>query len=279
MGKKVNLHWTFLCVCLFLLAGQAVAEDWPAWRGPNRDGICRETGLLKEWPQEGPKLLWKVKGMGEGFSGPAVVGRQLYTMGNGNGKEWVVVRDAATGKPVWASATGKIRHGGGGYPGPRSTPTIDGQRLYTLGINGDLVCMDIRRGAIVWHHKLVEEFGGEIPQWGYSESVLVDGPWVLCTPGKDRLAKGDASSDIGRAIGRLVVTPQELAVLRPDTDDALLREIDILLYVPAGELDDRRVVGRIAHLGLPDDFAVRLVQREHGGLVFAGRAEDPRPID
>jgi outer membrane protein assembly factor BamB len=176
-----------VCLAAGWLAGSAAAEDWPGWRGPDRDGICKEKGLLKEWPPGGPKLLWKATSLGEGYSGPAVVGKVLYTMGNGNGKEWVVARDISQeGKQLWASAIGAIRHNGGGYPGPRATPTIDGDRLYTLGVNGDLVCMNLRNGQIVWGQNLVQGAGGAIPQWGYSESPLVDGTWVLCTPGGQR---------------------------------------------------------------------------------------------
>jgi len=162
----------------------AAANDWPSWRGPTRDGICRETGLLHEWPAEGPKMAWGTNSVGVGYSGPAVVGNLLYTMGNGNGKEWVVALDVTQGgKQVWASATGAIRHQGTGYPGPRSTPAVDGDRLYALGINGDLACMSTEDGSILWHHNLVNDFGGAIPKWGYSESVLIDGGLVLCTPG------------------------------------------------------------------------------------------------
>ena len=160
------------------------ADDWPSLRGPQRDGICRETGLLQEWNSGEPKLAWKTKGLGEGFSGPAVVGNVLYTMGNLKGKEWVFALDVSkAGRRLWASPIGPIRHKGGGFPGPRSTPTIDGDRLYTLGINGDLVCMDIHNGDIVWRRNLVADFGGGTPNWGYAESVLIDGRRLLCTPG------------------------------------------------------------------------------------------------
>lgn len=152
--------------------------------GPNRDGICRETGLLKEWPKEGPKLLWKAKGLGIGFSGPALVGNVLYIMGGIDNNECVLALDVSQGgKQLWNSVIGPIRNGGAGYPGPRSTPTIDGDRLYTLGIAGDLVCMDIKDGRILWHRDLVKDVSGGIPNWGYSESVLIDGPWLICTPG------------------------------------------------------------------------------------------------
>ena len=168
-------------------ANPSVADDWPSWRGPNRDGICAETGLLKEWPSGGPPLAWKVSGLGEGYSGPAIVGNLLYTMGNADGKEWVLALDwTKQGKKVWATPIGPVRHEGGGYPGPRSTPTIDGERLYTLGAAGDLVCLDAASGRRIWQRDLVREFGGQAPNWAYAESVLVDGPWVLCTPGGQR---------------------------------------------------------------------------------------------
>ena len=175
----------FLCPLVAIIAaGQALSADWPCYRGPYRDGICRETGLLKEWPEEGPKLLWKTQELGQGFSGPAIVGNMLYTMGERNGAEWVIAVDCAhEGQVVWATPIGPIRHSGGGQPGPRSTPAIHRGKVHALGINGDLVCLDAMTGAGVWRRNLVFDFGGKIPRWGYSESVLVDGRWVVCTPG------------------------------------------------------------------------------------------------
>ena len=172
---------------LMLRAPGLRADDWPVWRGPSRDGLCRETGLLKKWPAEGPKLLWKATGLGIGFSGPAIVGNVLYIMGGLNDNECVLALDVSQGgKQLWSSVIGPSRNNGSGYPGPRSTPTIDGDRLYALGIAGDLVCMDIKDGHIVWHADLVKDFDGGIPHWGYSESVLIDGPWLICTPGGRR---------------------------------------------------------------------------------------------
>jgi outer membrane protein assembly factor BamB len=169
---------------VFGAAHAAEAKDWPCWRGPYRDGICRETGLLRQWPEEGPKLLWKTQELGEGYSGPAIVGNMIYTMGQRNGREWVIALDGAKeGRVVWATPIGPIRHNGGGYPGPRSTPAVHRGKVYTLGINGDLMCVDAMDGHVVWRKSLVADFGGEVPQWGYSESVLIDGRWLLCTPG------------------------------------------------------------------------------------------------
>ncbi len=188
--KSPSLDGVFLGYGLVLVLGCcsfARADDWPAWRGPNRDGICRETGLLQHWPAQGPKLLWKAAGLGEGYSGPAVVGTRLYTMGDKDGQECVLALDVSRqGRQVWQSPIGPIRFRGNGYPGPRSTPTLDGHRLYTLGIAGDLVCMDARDGRLIWRHDLVKDFGGTRPNWGYAESVLLDGPWVVCTPGGRR---------------------------------------------------------------------------------------------
>lgn len=163
------------------------ADDWPQWRGPNRDGISKETGLLKSWPSDGPKLLWSVQGLGEGFSAPSVVGNVLLTMGNRDGQEFVLALDVEdAGKTLWATPIGAVRHSGSGYPGPRCTPTVDGTRVYALGLNGDLVCLELKTGELVWKRDLVGDFGGVTPRWGYSESVLVDGPWVLCTPGGEK---------------------------------------------------------------------------------------------
>jgi outer membrane protein assembly factor BamB len=174
-------------ICLFFLTTAAVrglADDWPAWRGLNRDGICMERGLLKQWPKAGPRLAWKATGLGEGYSGPSIVDGILYTMGNRQGDECVFALDTRSqGDVVWATPIGRVRHDGGGYPGPRSTPTVDGGRVYVLGCAGDLVCLDAKQGRPLWKRDLARDFGGQAPPWGYAESVLIDGPRLLCTPG------------------------------------------------------------------------------------------------
>jgi outer membrane protein assembly factor BamB len=192
---------SFFVLIVMLSAVGLRADDWPGFRGPNRDGVCREKGLLKEWPTDGPKLLWKVTGMGVGNSTPSVVGNVLYIVGEKDDQEWVMALDVSRGgKQIWTVSIGSIRNDGNGFPGPRATPTIDGDRLYTLGIAGDIVCMNVKDGRIVWHYDVVKDFGGKVPKWGYAESVLVDGPWVVCTPGgpKATIAAIDKSN------GRLV---------------------------------------------------------------------------
>ncbi|HEY8505240.1 MAG TPA: PQQ-binding-like beta-propeller repeat protein [Gemmataceae bacterium] len=168
-----------------LFAGAAVAADWPQWRGPDRTGISREKGLLKEWPGGGPKLLWSARNLGEGYSGPAVVGGRLYSAGSDRkgDSQFVFCLDANTGKELWRTDFAPyFPQGYGG--GPRSTPTVDGDRLYVLGGGGELACLRTEDGSKLWDVNLRKDLGGKMMSgWGYSESVLVDGDKVICTPG------------------------------------------------------------------------------------------------
>ena len=141
---------TFLAVVACLLAAVSVhGDDWPQWRGPHRDEISREKGLLKSWPEGGPKLLWTYSEAGSGYSGPAIVGDRLYTMGTENGNDVVLALDVANGKKLWSSKVGSaFKNGYGG--GPRCTPAIDGDALYALGGYGDLVCLAVADGKQRW---------------------------------------------------------------------------------------------------------------------------------
>jgi outer membrane protein assembly factor BamB len=157
--------------------------DWPQWQGPDRNAVSKETGLLKDWPKDGPPLLWKATGLGGGFSTPSVAAGRIFGMSYRNGEEGVWALDEANGKELWwtriADAV-KLDHG----EGSRGTPTVDGDHLYALGANGDLVCLSTASGKEVWHKKLTDkEFGGGRPGWGYSESPLIDGDKLICTPG------------------------------------------------------------------------------------------------
>src|ERR1043165_5785337 len=115
-----------------VFAGQPAASlDWPQFRGPNRDDVSTETGLLKKWPPEGPKLLWKATGLGTGFSSVAVVGDKIFTMGDVEGASHVIALNLKDGSPAWKTKIGRPE-GGGGYPGTRCTPTVDGAVLYAM---------------------------------------------------------------------------------------------------------------------------------------------------
>jgi outer membrane protein assembly factor BamB len=167
-----------------LLVASAWADDWPQWRGTHRTGISEETGLLKQWPKGGPKLLWERKNLGGGYSTPAVVGERLYLMANREGMEYAVALAVKDGSQVWATEVGKVgRNQGPQYPGTRSTPTVEGDRIYALGSDGDLACLEKDTGKAVWAKNLKKTFGGAPGAWAYSESVLIDGDKLICTPG------------------------------------------------------------------------------------------------
>lgn len=159
----------------------ASALDWPQWRGPGRDDVSKETGLLKQWPEGGPKQLWVYKEAGLGYSGPAIAAGKLFTLGTRDGEEVLLALDAVAGKELWVAKIGKILENNWGN-GPRGTPTVEGKFVYALSGQGSLVCANVADGKIVWT-RTMQELGGKVPGWGYTESVLVDGAQVVCTPG------------------------------------------------------------------------------------------------
>ena len=171
-------------IVLALLSAQLRAADqWPQFRGAGRDDISPETGLLKQWPAAGPPLAWKIKGLGAGYSGVSIAGGRIYTMGDKDDTSQVLALDEADGKILWTAKVGKAG-AGGGYPGPRCTPTLDGDLLYAMNQYGDLVCLQTADGKEVWRKNMKSDFnGGMMSGWGYSESPLVDGPNLVCTPG------------------------------------------------------------------------------------------------
>jgi outer membrane protein assembly factor BamB len=165
----------------------AAAHDWPQWRGVHRDAVSTEKGLLQQWPEKGPPVAWKATGLGAGYSQISVARGRVFTMGerrapkNPQGPEatFVIALDEKTGKELWATRIGD-RHGDGG---PRSTPTVDGDRVYALSPNGDLLCADFATGKPRWRKSLPRDFGGQVGGWAYCESVLIDGDRLVCTPG------------------------------------------------------------------------------------------------
>jgi outer membrane protein assembly factor BamB len=174
-------------------------EDWPQWRGPRRDGVSAERGLLKSWPQSGPPLAWKVGGAGEGYSSFAVAEGRLFTLGARADREYVVAYDATTGKRLWEVPHGR-RFTSNRGDGPRSTPTVDGNRVYAFGANGDLTALDVASGHIAWTVNVIRDFGGQNITWGLSESPLVSGDRIIVSPG----GSGSAIVAVNKADGKLL---------------------------------------------------------------------------
>lgn len=169
---------------------QVKSSDWPSWRGPNRDAASSETGLLAQWPEKGPKLLWSAKeassgkSVGTGYSSLTVADGKIYTMGDHKADGFFFCIDAATGKELWATRTNP-----GQGDGPRCTPTIDGDRVYGVSRQGILSCLDRLNGQIVWQKDFKKDFNGKMMSgWDYSESPLIDGDLLICTPGGEDAA-------------------------------------------------------------------------------------------
>ena len=166
----------------FLPCLALMAADWPQWRGPNRDGISTETGLLASWPSGGPKVVWKISGLGSGYSSFSIVNGRMYTQGQRGNQEFVLALDVKTGNKIWETVTSRNFENDRGS-GPRGTPTFDNGKLYAMTGEGTVVCLDAATGKMVWQVDSVKKFGGSVPHWGYSESPLIDGDRVIVMPG------------------------------------------------------------------------------------------------
>ena len=202
-----------LCFCFSALPSFAHMStsnsDWPQWRGPARDGVSHETGLLKQWPAEGPKLLWQVNDLGDGYSTPAVAGKRIYLMSNrGMDNEFVQALSTQDGKVIWTTRVGNVGNPNQNppYPKARSTPTVDGNSIYALGSDGDLACLEAKSGKIRWQKNIRKEFGGEPGEWAYAESPLVDGDVVVVTPGGAQATIVALNKKTGTTIWKSAVT-------------------------------------------------------------------------
>ena len=173
--------------------------DWPQWRGPHRDGISPDTGLLTEWPAGGPPLAWKATGIGHGFSSISLSGSRIFTMGDGPDSSFIYALDL-NGKALWSAKVGRPG-GGDGHPGTRCTPAASGDLVYAIGQYGDLVCVEAATGKERWRKNLNDDFGGRMMSgWGNSESPLVDEDKVLCTPGGSRGTVAALNKNTGEVI-------------------------------------------------------------------------------
>lgn len=173
-----------LALSPLVVRAASVDPDWPQWQGPDRTGISKETGLLKSWPSAGPPQLWAIKGLGEGYGSLAILRDRIFVQGVQNGSSSVFCLNRADGKTVWVVPMSTRLDQDRGA-GPRGTPTLDGDVLYALSDNGELVCLLQKDGAKVWRRNILQEFSGHNPHWLISESPLVDGGHLIVMPGGD----------------------------------------------------------------------------------------------
>jgi outer membrane protein assembly factor BamB len=193
-----------LAVVQFSIGG---GFDWPRWQGPDRNAVSKETGLLKEWPKEGPAQVWKITGIGSGMGGIAVSEGRIYTTGDDNdATAWIFALNESDGKQIWKTQIGRGGNPGNMFKpyGPRSTATIEGDKIYILSQQGDLVCFTTG-GKEVWRVNYVKDFGGIMPVWGFAESPLIDGDKIICTPGAEDATLMALEKSSGKPIWKCVV--------------------------------------------------------------------------
>ena len=197
-----------------LLAIPALADDWPQWRGPSRTGISQETGLLQQWPEDGPKLLWQARDIGDGYGAPAVAGDRVYVVANrGMNDESVLALAVSDGSVVWKTKIGKVGNPDQqpSYPMARSSPTVDGDTLYALSSDGDLAALQASTGEILWKKSLRLDFGGVPGKWAYAESPLVDGDVLVAAPGGAEATMLALSKDSGEVVWKSAIPGGEAA--------------------------------------------------------------------
>jgi len=192
----VRLTALFLSLTTFGTLTAALADaagSWPTFRGPQRSAVAPDKGLLTQWPEGGPKLLWETAGAGRGYSSLAIAGGRIYTLGDGSSTaqdqdEYLLCFDQANGKEIWKTKTGPAwNSGSSNWQSSRSTPTVDGERVYVITPHGQLIACDTSEGTELWRKDLKAEFNGQkADSWGYSESVLIDGDKLVCTPGGEK---------------------------------------------------------------------------------------------
>jgi len=201
---------TILGLCSMIASG----ADWPQFRGPQRDGKSAETGLLQSWPEQGPKLLWQRDDIGDGYATPSVVGSRVYVLGNrGMANEYVQALSVEDGKQVWSTRIGQVGNPDQRPPFPkaRSTPTVDGELLFALSSNGELVCLRTATGKQVWSKSLRNDFGGQPGTWAYAESPLVDGETLVVTPGGSEATLAALNKRTGAVIWKSAIPGGDVA--------------------------------------------------------------------
>jgi outer membrane protein assembly factor BamB len=196
----------FACLTGVAMAGQSGKDaDWPQWQGPDRTGISKETGLLREWPASGPAVVWTASNLGNGYGSVAVKGDRVYVQGMKGPNSIVSALNRADGKPVWSKTLGPSANNDQGN-GPRGTPTVDGDRVYILTENGDLACLKTD-GTAVWQRNILKDFGGRNLRWLISESPLIDGNNLIVTPG----GRGAGMVALDKMTGKTVWTSKDLS--------------------------------------------------------------------
>ena len=188
-----------------LFATTAFAEDWPAFRGPNRDGVSKETGLLKTWPKDGPAKVWTAKNLGTGFGTPTVAKGMIFGMGTRGGKDGIWALKEADGMELWFTPIDEPRKTNQNN-GPSATPTFDDGKVFGVSSNGKLVALDASNGKLIWQRDYIADFGGNVPSWGFTDSALIDGDKLICVPGGSKASLVALNKKTGKDIWKSSIT-------------------------------------------------------------------------
>jgi outer membrane protein assembly factor BamB len=195
------MGWFLIPLCL-------AASDWPQWLGPERNGVSREAGLLKQWPKAGPKLLWQARDLGYGYGAPAVAGGRLYLISNfGLDNESLIALSVEDGKRIWSTRLGNVGNPDQqpSYPAARSTPTVDGDSVFAMSSDGDVASLDAATGKVRWQKSVRKEFGGVPGKWAYAESPLIDGDTLVVSPGGAEATLVAVNKKTGQVIWKTAV--------------------------------------------------------------------------
>jgi outer membrane protein assembly factor BamB len=204
--KHVSIVALIVALVATISAQSNPVADWPQWQGPDRTGLSKEVGLLKQWPASGPAMAWSASGIGAGYGSLAIKGDRIFVQGSNGGRSMVYSLNRADGKNVWSKALGPAGNNDRGS-GPRGTPTLDGDQIYVLTENGDLACLKAQDGTAVWQRNILREFGGRNISWLISESPLVDGDHVIVTPG----GRGAGIVALDKMTGKTVWASKDLS--------------------------------------------------------------------
>jgi outer membrane protein assembly factor BamB len=316
------MHRSIWATCLLLVAATWLrADDWPQWFGPQRDGVWREEGILTKFPEGGPKQLWKAP-LGAGYSGPAVAGDRVYVMdrvakkiegnpakaGTSPGKERVLCLDAKTGKEIWVHEY-DCTYTRISYPfGPRTTPTIVGDRVYTLGTMGDLRCLEVKTGNPVWTVNFAKDLKAPVPIWGWSSNPLVDADKIICMVGGEKQAVVAFDRKNGKVLWSALTTEEvgyvppvifqaggkrQLIIwhsesingLNPETGEKYWGEKyprDVAAARPAAPISTPRLAGDILFISsfYHGPFALKLDSKEPKATVlWRGKTDDFKKVE
>ena len=183
--NRVGLPFIVMAAMLVITGMESKAQDWPQWRGAGRDGVSRETGLNLDWTASKPPLIWTFREAGAGYSASTIVGTTLYSQGAAEGNDFAFALDTRTGNLKWKQILGSefLEERGNG---PRGSVTVDGDKLYLIRGGGQIHCLLAVDGQEIWQKDLIEELSSRRAFWGYSESPLVDGNLVICSPGGEQ---------------------------------------------------------------------------------------------